>query len=97
VIAVQNGQLEMKKDLDAALRAVFSVEGIPKEQQQKAVIGLPTGPLSTMAQEALNHYNKAMEYLKQADWGKYGEELKQIQQILKTMAASKKEKPAGEK
>jgi uncharacterized membrane protein (UPF0182 family) len=97
VIAVQNGQLEMEKDLDAALRAVFSVVGIPKEQQQKAVMGLPTGPLSTMAQEALNHYNKAMEYLKQADWGKYGEELKQIQQILKTMAASKKEKPAGEK
>jgi uncharacterized membrane protein (UPF0182 family) len=97
VIAVQNGQLEMEKDLDAALRAVFSVEGIPKEQQQKAVMGLPTGPLSTMAQQALNHYNKAMEYLKQADWGKYGEELKQIQQILKTMAASKKEKPAGGK
>ena len=57
-------------------------------------MGLPTGPLSTMAQEALNHYNRALEYLKQADWGKYGEELNHIQQILKTMAASKKEKPA---
>jgi uncharacterized membrane protein (UPF0182 family) len=97
VIAVQNGQLEMEKDLDAALRAVFSVEGIPEEQQQKVLIGQPAGPLSTMAQEALNHYNKALEYLKQADWGKYGEELNQIQQILKTMAASKKEKPAGGK
>jgi uncharacterized membrane protein (UPF0182 family) len=81
----------MEKDLDAALRAVFSVVGIPKEQQQKAVMGLPTGPLSTMAQEALNHYNKALEYLKQADWDKYGKELNQIQQILKTMAGRQKE------
>jgi len=97
VIAVQNGQLEMGKDLDAALRAVFSIEGVPEEQQQKALIGLPTGPLSTMAQEALNHYNKALEYLKNADWSKCGEEINQIQEILKTMAGSKKEKPDGVK
>ncbi len=97
VIAVQNGQLEMREDLDAALRAVFSVTGVPEKQQQKAFIGLPAGPLSTMAQEALNHYNKALEYLKQADWSKYGKELDQIQQILKTMAGGEKKKPAGVK
>ena len=49
VIAVQNGRLEMEKDLDTALRAAFSVEGVPEKQQQKALIGLPGGPLSTMA------------------------------------------------
>jgi len=97
VIAVQNGQLEMGKDLDAALRAVFSIEGVPEEQQQKALIGLPTGPLSTMAQEALNHYNKALEYLRNADWSKCAEEINQIHEILKTMAGSKKEKPDGVK
>jgi uncharacterized membrane protein (UPF0182 family) len=97
VIVVQNGQLEMEKDLDTALRAVFSVEGVPEKQQQKAFIGLPAGPLSSMAQEALNHYNKALEYLKQADWGKYGEELDQIRQILKTMAGGEKKKPVGVK
>jgi hypothetical protein len=91
VIAVQNGRLEMKKDLDTALRAAFSVEGVPEKQQQKALIGLPAGPLSTMAQEALTHYNKALEYLKQGNWSKYGEELNQIQRILKTMAGKKKE------
>jgi uncharacterized membrane protein (UPF0182 family) len=90
VIAVQDGELKMEKDLDAALRAAFSVEGVPKEQQQKAFSGLPTGPLSSMAQEALTHYNKAIEYLKQADWCKYSEELDKIRQILKTMAGNKK-------
>jgi uncharacterized protein len=97
VIAVQNGQLEMEKDLDAALRAAFSVEGVPKEQQQKAISGLPAGPLSTMAQDALNHYNKALEYLKQADWNKYGEELDQIHQILQSMPGNKKKRAAGKK
>ena len=97
VIAVQNGQLEMKKDLDTALRAIFSVAGVPEEQQQRAVSNQPTGPLSTMAQEALTHYNKALKYLKQPDWNKYGEELDQIHQILQTMAGSKKEGSAGTK
>ena len=97
VIAVQNGQLEMKKDLDTALRAVFSIAGVPEEQQQRAVSNQPTGPLSIMAQEALTHYNKALKYLKQPDWNKYGEELDQIHQILQTMAGNKKEGSAGAK
>lgn len=97
VIAVQNGRLEMERDLDAALRAVFSVEGVPKEEQQKVFSGQLTGPLPAMAQQALDHYNKALEYLRQANWGKYGEELDQIQQILQAMAGNKAEKPAAAK
>jgi uncharacterized membrane protein (UPF0182 family) len=89
VIAVQGGQLEMRNDLDEALRAVFSVEAVPQEQVQKALAGVPTGPLSTMAQEALNHYNKALNYLKQGNWAKYGDELSHLRQILETMAAKK--------
>ena len=97
VIAVQNGQLAMERNLDAALRAVFSVAGVPEKQQQKAIMGLPTGPLSDMAQQALTHYNKALDYLKQANWGKYGEELDQIHRILQSMAGNKEKKPAGMK
>ena len=73
-----------------ALRAVFAVEGVPLAQQQKVLSGSPAGPLPAGAQEALNHYNKAMDYLKQADWAKYGEELGQLKQILETMAGKAK-------
>ncbi|MEJ2657954.1 MAG: UPF0182 family protein [Desulfobacterales bacterium] len=97
VIAVQDGQLEMEKDLDTALRAAFSVAGVPKEQQQKAFIGLPTGPLSVMAQEALNHYHKALEYLKQGNWSQYGKELDQIKKILQNMAGGRKVVPSPKK
>ena len=86
VIAVQGDQLEMRKDLDEALRAVFSVAAVPEEEAAKALTRLPTGTLPAMAQEALDHYNKALNYLKQGNWGKYGEELSQIKQILENMA-----------
>jgi uncharacterized membrane protein (UPF0182 family) len=95
VIAVQDGQLKMEKNLDAALKAVFAVEGVPLAQQQKALSGSPAGPLPAGAQEALDHYNKAMEYLKQANWAKYGEQLRQLKQILETMAGKGQGKSQG--
>ena len=78
--------MEMRKDLDEALRAVFSVAAVPEEEAAKALTRLPTGTLPAMAQEALDHYKKALNYLKQGNWGKYGEELSQIKQILENMA-----------
>jgi uncharacterized membrane protein (UPF0182 family) len=89
VIAVQGDQLEMRKDLDEALRAVFSVAAVPQEQTARALTGHPSGPLPTMAQEALDHYNKALNYLKQGNWAKYGEELSQVKEILQNMAGKK--------
>ena len=87
VIAVHNGQLAMGKDLDAALNAVFAQAGATPAQQQQAVAGLPvTGTLSAMARKALEHYDKAKAYLKNGDWGKYGEEQNRLEEILKKMA-----------
>ena len=93
VIAVEDGRLMMEKNLDEALRAVFAAEGVPPAQQQKALSGLPAGPLPAGAQEALDRYNKAMEYLKQGNWAKYGEELGDLKQILETMAGKGNGKP----
>jgi uncharacterized protein len=97
VIAVQDGHLEMEKNLDTALRAVFSAGGVPEQQQEKVFGGQPTGPLSTLAQEALTHYNQALQYLKEADWSHYGAELDQIHQILQTMAKGNKTGTPGAK
>ena len=94
VIAVHNGELAMGKDLDDALSAVFAVEGTSPAQQQEAIAGGPvTGTLSTLAQEALAHYKKAKTYLKNADWSKYGDELNQLEGILKKMAPQKESAP----
>ncbi|HDO29560.1 MAG TPA: UPF0182 family protein [Desulfobacteraceae bacterium] len=95
VIVALGDQLQMRDNLDDALRAVFSVEAVPAAQIKKALTGLPTGPLSGMAQKALDHYNKAQDYLKKADWTKYGQELDKIKDILQRMT-QKKQSAAGE-
>ncbi len=56
VIAVQNGQLAMGKDLDAALNAVFAIEGVPRvsaktghyrlARHRVALVHGPEGPRS---------------------------------------------------
>jgi len=89
VIVALGDHLQMRDNLDDALRAVFSVAAVPPAQTQKAITGLPVGPLSDMAQKALDHYNKAQDYLKQANWTKYGEELNKIKEILQHMAKKK--------
>ena len=89
VIVALGGHLKMRDNLDDALRAVFSVEAVPAQQVQKALTGLPAGPLSGMAQKALDHYNKALNYLKQANWTKYGQELNKIKNILQNMTKKK--------
>lgn len=67
---------------------------VPEAQQQKALSGLPPGLLPEMAQEALNHYNKALEYLNGANWSKYGDELNEIKRILQDMTRSPSGHPA---
>ncbi|HKK00586.1 MAG TPA: UPF0182 family protein, partial [Desulfuromonadales bacterium] len=91
VIAVHNGQLAMGRNLDDALNAIFTQSGATPAQQQQAVAGQPvTGTLPVMARSALEHYDKAKAYLKQGNWGKYGEELNRLEEILKKMAPQKK-------
>ncbi len=89
VIVALGDNLQMRDNLDDALRAVFSLDTISTAQTQEAVSGVPTGPLSGMAQEALNHYNKALDYLKNGDWANYGQELDKIKDILQRMTKRK--------
>jgi uncharacterized membrane protein (UPF0182 family) len=90
VIAIQNGELKMEKNLDAALKAGFAEEEVSQVKSQKAFSGPNSGPTPAMAMKALNHYHKAQEYLNQANWSKYGNELDQIQRILQAMTTGNK-------
>ncbi len=89
VIVALGDKLQMRDNLDDALRAVFSADTVSTIQMQAAISGLPTGHLSGMAQEALNHYNKAQDYLKKGDWANYGQELNKLKGILQSMAKKK--------
>ncbi len=90
VIVAFNQELEMRTTLDEALQAVFLGENISPAQTKNIVRGnLPPKSLSNRAQQALDIYNKAVDYLKQGNWAGYGEELNQLKQILEELAQKK--------
>jgi uncharacterized membrane protein (UPF0182 family) len=89
-VAAFGDKLEMRGTLDQALRAILSAENVPEKVTEKAAAGLPTGSLPDMARQALKHYNRAIAYLRQGNWAKYGRELSQMKQILESMAQKKR-------
>ncbi|NOY36084.1 MAG: UPF0182 family protein [Chlorobi bacterium] len=90
VIVAYKEKIEMKKTLDEALQAVFNVATGSAITPRETLTGNEIAfPLFRQAREALNHYNNALNYLKQADWNHYGDELKQMQSILNQMVQTK--------
>ncbi len=90
VVTAFGEKLEMRQTLDDALRAIFSAESVPALQTEQAISGIqPQRTLPQMAAKALEHYNKAKDYLKKGDWAGYRRELNQLQQILQNMAGKK--------
>jgi hypothetical protein len=74
----------MEKDLDTAIRAVLGEQVSPATEAASAPIPEILG-LYNLGPLALEHYNKAKEYLRQGNWAAYGKELDQLEGILKEM------------
>jgi hypothetical protein len=94
VIVAYKEQIEMRRTLDQALKAVFQVQAAQDStaQQMTPAAMISTGNysgLSVQAQQALQHYNKALEYLKEDNWSGYGKELQKMKEILSQMAGTK--------
>ncbi len=100
VIVSFKDRTEMKESLDEALRAVFMQKEAVSQPVTVPQKMTPTTVISEKgadnAGQALKHYNRAMEYLKQGDWTGYGEELKKLKDVLEKMA-QEKNKNAQEK
>ena len=90
VIVAFEEKIEMRQTLDEALQAVFNVtgeQGITSQQPVPDQTGSPV--ISTKAREALDHYNKALDYLKQDNWSDFGNELQQMKSVLQQMTDTK--------
>jgi hypothetical protein len=88
VIVAFKDNIEMKPTLDQALQAVFnssdSLGQLPANSINKVVT-----TLSVKAQQALDHYTRAIQYLKEENWAQYGKELDQMKAILSEMSQKK--------
>ncbi|HKJ41671.1 MAG TPA: UPF0182 family protein [Sunxiuqinia sp.] len=92
VIVTYNDQIEMKRTLEECLQAIFNTSGSQDTlsvPQVKDIENIVKTSLSAKASEALSHYNKATEYLKQNNWAGYGKELEEMKAVLSKMAQGK--------
>ena len=98
VIVAYNDQIEMRSTLEESLQAIFNSSGSQDTttvQQIKGIEKIISTSLSSKAQEALDHYNKANAYLKQNDWANYGKELQEMKAVLTEMSTDSGKSPNG--
>jgi uncharacterized protein len=88
VIVAYGNSIAMEQNLDLALQKLFGGE---VEQEQETVAAPTTtaiGSVQTdrqMAIEALSHYRKSQEFIRQGNWAGYGEELKKMEDMLRAI------------
>ncbi len=92
VIVAYKEKIEMRRTLDEALKAVFNVPvGQDTTFRQLSIPQqiMGTSVFSSQAQNALEHYNNALNYLKKNDWAGYGKELQQMKVVLSKMVKAR--------
>ncbi len=90
VIVAFGNRLVMEENLDGALASVLG-EQVSIEPTGPTVV--PQGKdVSSLGHLAMEHYNRAKEYLREGNWAGYGRELENLEKILKEMSGATKEK-----
>jgi len=90
VIAISSNRISMELDLDRALSRVLGGDITPREAVVPAVAGVLES--SSLGREALDHYHRAKDHLRQGDWAGYGRELQRLEETLEQLAAGEKRK-----
>ncbi|MEE8399358.1 MAG: UPF0182 family protein [Desulfobacterales bacterium] len=89
VIVAFSNRVVMEETLEKALSRIVG------EDLAATLIAAPSGELAEGASStgalALEHYNKAKDFLRQGNWAGYGKELNALEKILKDLAATRKE------
>jgi len=88
VIVAYGNNIAMEETLDLALQKIFG-GGAMKDREPTAEVKKPQAGAEVSdrqtALEALGHFRKAQEFLRQGNWGAFGEELKKTGEILLTL------------
>ncbi len=91
VIVAYGSSIAMEENLDLALQRIFGGGLVREKEIQKTTVEIPERGRTDrqVAAEALSHYRKAQEYLRQGNWGSYGEELHKMEDALRTSESKK--------
>jgi uncharacterized membrane protein (UPF0182 family) len=81
----------MEENLDLALQQLFGGEMMREKEIGNTAAAMPVRDNTDRqrALEALSHYRKAQDFLRKGDWGDYGEELRKMDDILRSFESRK--------
>jgi uncharacterized protein len=86
VIVAFGNQIVMEETLEKSLQRIFG----SKPGEEAAQLAKPAAPETApekknLAAQALEHFHRSQEFLKQGNWSGYGAELKQVETLLREM------------
>ena len=81
VIVAYKNQIAMEETLDEALAAIFGRAPPKQEVREERVVDE-----ENLSQQAKEHYDRAQQALRDADWARYGEEIQRLGNVLEQMA-----------
>jgi uncharacterized membrane protein (UPF0182 family) len=87
VIVAFGSQIAMEETLEQSLQRLFGTKSPAQEAPRVASAGPPQGAPEdkSLAGQALEHFRRSQDFLKQGNWAGYGEELKKVEALLREM------------
>jgi uncharacterized membrane protein (UPF0182 family) len=81
----------MEENLELALQRLFGGEMMREKEIRKTAVEMPAREKTDrqLALEALSHYRKALDFMRKGNWGAYGDELRQMDDILRSFEGRK--------
>jgi uncharacterized protein len=91
VILAYGNSIVMEENLELALQQLFGGEMMREKEIGRTAATMSAGVNTDRkrALEALSHYRKAQDFLRKGDWGAYGEELRKMDDILRSIESGK--------
>lgn len=86
VIVAFGNQIAMEETFDQSLQRIFGSKSGEEAPQAKRVPEPESpGARKNLPAQALEHFRRSQEFLRQGNWSGYGEELKQVESLLREM------------
>ncbi len=99
VIVAAENRIAMEETLDAALARIFGAATSPSAQASPAETltsasppkssAAPNPEAQSLAAQAKQHFDRAIQAQREGDWARYGEEIKQLGAVLDQMSKPK--------
>lgn len=88
VLVAYGNSIAMEETLEQSLQRIFGGQFVREKtaRQEKEVVSAAARKSDRdLALEALSHYRRAQEYLKQGNWAAYGDEMNRMAEILRSV------------